>query len=416
MEAGFLLGNNASKKNGLAAKVNPVSEVCSHGVDYVTKANSNTNSMKPTHTTPVTKTVVTIDDNATRKLNPNVKLGLGSDGATKQGDADGTNDSIFKQVHLKKVHVSVLINEEKVLGANVAIPIVVVDEMSEKFANTLYVYFIGEGLAFPIVKAYVKNDWAKGPWFIRSMPIFLNVWLANTKLKREEITKVLVELSYECDVLETIGVAIPLPKGEGYYLETLDVEYEWWPPRCSKCKIFDHEDEDCPSRVKKTCSDSLSREGGLRDAGIQHKKQGTNKAVKKQGFMFNKPKNNLIYRPVSKPSTPTEITSKPDSNAPPVSKEVVNGDDIELNVSQRVTMNEFSCPTNENGYFKDEINLGQLGSHMDKRMDKGKVLELNTNNITYGVVDTMNSAPNPKDMSTNTKSVPAKVKSMIAET
>ncbi|GKG14587.1 hypothetical protein Tco_0354187, partial [Tanacetum coccineum] len=44
-----------------------------------------------------------------------------------------------------------------------------------------------------------------------------------------------------------------------------------------------------------------------------------------------------------------------------------------------------------NGYFKDEIDLGQLGSHMDKLMDEDK-------------------APNPKDMSTNTKSVPAKVK------
>ncbi|GKA85591.1 zinc knuckle CX2CX4HX4C containing protein [Tanacetum coccineum] len=321
----------------------------------------------------------------------------------------------------------------------------------------MYGYFIGEQLALPIVEAYVKNAWAKygfehaifrngffffkfsshdgivktldgGPWFIRSMPIFLNVWSINTKLKREEITKVpvwvkihkvpmvafsktrlslittqlgrpimldactsdmcinpwgrnsyaqvLVELSSECDVLETIIVAIPLPKGEGNYLETLDVEYEWWPPRCSKCKIFDHEDEVCPSRVKKICSDTLSRESGLRDAGIQHKKKGTNKAAKsKQGFRFSKP--NLIYRPVSKPSTFIENTSMPNSNAPPISKEVVKGADIEPN----------------------------LRSNIEKLMDEDKVLELNTNNVTDGVVDTMNSAPNLKNESTNTKSV-----------
>ncbi|GJX49931.1 zinc knuckle CX2CX4HX4C containing protein [Tanacetum coccineum] len=221
----------------------------------------------------------------------------GSDGATKRGAVEGINiDSTFKQVHPEKVHVSALINDEKVLGANVVIPIVVVDEIGENFANTLYGYFIGEQLALPIMEAYVKNAWAKygfehaifrngffffkfsshdgivktldgGPWFIRSMPIFLNVWSINTKLKREEITKVLmaafsktrlslittqlgrpimldactsdvclnpwgrnsyarvlVELSSECDVLETIIVAIPLPKGEGNYLETLDVE------------------------------------------------------------------------------------------------------------------------------------------------------------------------------------------------
>ncbi|GJR30813.1 zinc knuckle CX2CX4HX4C containing protein [Tanacetum coccineum] len=322
-------GNKSSKKSGLAAKVtnikgkllgkdekplrsclktvrsktiqgNPVGEVCSHSVDSVTKATSNTNSMKPTHAIPLTETVVTIDDSATRNPNPNVKLWSGSDGSTKQGAAEG---------HPK----------------------------SKKFTNTLYGYFIGERLAFPIVEAYVKNAWAKygfecaifrngffffkfsshdgmvktldgGPWFIGSMPIFLNFTtqlgrpimldactrdMCLNPYGRNSYARVLVELSSECDVLESIVVAIPLPKGEGHYLETLDVEYEW---------------------VKKTCSDLLSRESGLCDAGIQHKK-----------------------------------------------KEVVNGADIEPNVSQRVTMNDSLCSTNENGYFKDDIDLGQLG-------------------------------------------------------
>ncbi|GKA62959.1 zinc knuckle CX2CX4HX4C containing protein [Tanacetum coccineum] len=38
--------------------------------------------------------------------------------------------------------------------------------------------------------------------------------------------RVLVEFNSENEVMESIVVAIPLPKGEGYYLETLDVEYE----------------------------------------------------------------------------------------------------------------------------------------------------------------------------------------------
>ncbi|GKD64465.1 zinc knuckle CX2CX4HX4C containing protein [Tanacetum coccineum] len=271
-------------------------------------------------------------------------IGSGSDGATKRGAAEGINiDSTFKQVHPEKVHVSALINDEKVLGANVAIPIVVVDEIGENFANTLYGYFIGEQLALPIVEAYVKNAWANygyehsifrngffffkfsshdgivktldgGPWFIRSMPIFLNVWSINTKLKREEITKgrnsyarVLVELSSDCDVKETIVVAIPLPKG----------------PK-GEGKLF-----------------------------CEH------------------------LMPVSKPSTFIENTSKPNSNAPPVSKEIVKGADIEPN----------------------------LRSNIKKLMDEDKVLELNTNNVTDGVVDTMNSTPNLKNVSTNTKSV-----------
>ncbi|PWA66461.1 hypothetical protein CTI12_AA326680 [Artemisia annua] len=47
------------------------------------------------------------------------------------------------------------------LGAKVVIPITVVDDMCQKFTNTLYGYFIGHRLAFPLVEDYVKYAWAK---------------------------------------------------------------------------------------------------------------------------------------------------------------------------------------------------------------------------------------------------------------
>lgn len=195
-----------------------------------------------------------------------------------------------------------------------------------------------------------------GPWFIRSVPIFLNIWVANNKLEREEITKVpvwvrihkvpevafsevglsliatqlrrpirldagtcdmclnpwarnsyarvLVELSSERAILESIEVAIPLPKGKGHYLVTLDVEFEWWPPRCSKCKIFDHEDDACPSKDKQATFGPLPGVSCVSDDGVKHMKKVGNKAAKsKQGFRFSKPKSNFQYRPVSKPIT-----------------------------------------------------------------------------------------------------------------
>ncbi|GKC65830.1 zinc knuckle CX2CX4HX4C containing protein, partial [Tanacetum coccineum] len=421
----------------------------------------------PIHTTPITEPVRDADENN------NATLG---------------SDAWLKQSIPRKVQVSILTNNVKVLGVNVAIPITVVDEICDKFANTLYGYFIGERLAFPIMEAYVNNAWANyrfkraifcngffffkfssqdgmvktlegGPWFIRSLTIVLNKWSANSKLKREKITRVpvwvrihnvpvvafsktglslittqlgrpmmldastsnmcinpwghnsyarvLVEFSSECEVMESIVVAIPLPKGEGHYLEELDVEYEWWPPRCSKCKIFDHEDDGCPSRVKKACSDSVPRESGVRDAGTQHKKKGANKAANKQGFRVTKP-NNLIYRPVSKPSTINENTSKPNSNIPPSNKDV-NGA-AKLNVSHEVLMNDSSCTTNDNGYFKDDIDLGQLKSNIEKLMDEDKVLELNTNYVTKDVVDTVHSVPNTNEVSTISKSIHVEVK------
>ncbi|GJR01744.1 zinc knuckle CX2CX4HX4C containing protein [Tanacetum coccineum] len=189
---------------------------------------------------------------------PNVSLGLGSND-TRTRDTyvtDGkheTESSNPKLTGSNKVHVSVLNNDEKVVGADVAIPVAVVDEISEKFANTLYGYFIGERLAFPTVEAYVKNAWAKYGF---ERAIFRNGFFFF-KFSSHEVEKgedykgtgvvkihnvpvvafsktglILVELFSECVVMESIGVAIPLPKGEGHYLETLDVEDEWWPSRC----------------------------------------------------------------------------------------------------------------------------------------------------------------------------------------
>ncbi|GKB35510.1 hypothetical protein Tco_0880452 [Tanacetum coccineum] len=71
-----------------------------------------------------------------------------------------------------------------------------------------------------------------GTWLIRLVPIVLNIWTPNTTLK------------------ESIVVAIPFPNETGHSMETVEVEYEWDPPWCDTCKIFDHKDVDCPKREK----------------------------------------------------------------------------------------------------------------------------------------------------------------------
>ncbi|GKC46592.1 hypothetical protein Tco_1064314 [Tanacetum coccineum] len=69
---------------------------------------------------------------------------------------------IFKeQTNKKTVKLYALCNDEIVNGADVAIPLVAIEEVSTLFANTLYGYFIGKRLAFPIVEDYVKNAWKK---------------------------------------------------------------------------------------------------------------------------------------------------------------------------------------------------------------------------------------------------------------
>ncbi|GJT96978.1 zinc knuckle CX2CX4HX4C containing protein [Tanacetum coccineum] len=433
MEAGFLLGNNAAKKGGLTSKVKPVGEEYKKSVGCVTKLVSDSCAMKPTLAATKTESVQHVNDKAAINTSPN-DLRLVMDAANKSGVSDDSNASRSMQATPKKVQVSVLNNDVKVIRANVAIPIFVVEEMCDKFANTLYGYFVGERLAFPIIEAYVTNAWKKygferaiyrngffffkfsshdemiktlegGPWFIRSSPIFLYKWSANTKLKKEAVTKVpvwvrihnvpvvafskaslsliatqlgrpirldsctsdmclnpwghtsyarvLVEFNSKNEVMESIVVAIPLPKGEGHYLETLDVEYEWWPPR----------------------------EGGIRDTDGMHKKKGTNKAIKStQGFRFSKPKTNLIYRLVSKPVTTKVHADKPNAKG----------------------------SKNDIAYIQDDINLVQLRRNMDRLMDEDSVLELNSNNEKVSVIDT-NSVPSANVVVSNNIFAPAEV-------
>ncbi|GKD35364.1 zinc knuckle CX2CX4HX4C containing protein [Tanacetum coccineum] len=121
----------------------------------------------------------------------------------------------------KIVKITELRNEESVEGASMAIPFDDVEEISSPFTHTFYGYFIGKRLAFPLVKNYVKNTWAKyglkriqlhddfflfqfeskdgmdsvlenGPWLIRTVPLTLNVWSPNTDLKKAEVKKALV--------------------------------------------------------------------------------------------------------------------------------------------------------------------------------------------------------------------------------
>ncbi|GKD50117.1 hypothetical protein Tco_1279093, partial [Tanacetum coccineum] len=62
---------------------------------------------------------------------------------------------------MKTVKLDELRNTKVVEGAAIAIPFEVVKEVSSQFANTLYGYFIGKRLAFPLMENFVKNTWTK---------------------------------------------------------------------------------------------------------------------------------------------------------------------------------------------------------------------------------------------------------------
>ncbi|GJX84220.1 zinc knuckle CX2CX4HX4C containing protein [Tanacetum coccineum] len=110
---------------------------------------------------------------------------------------------------------------EKVFdGVNISIPRKLLEKVSVRLEHTLYGCFIGKRLAFPVVKYYARNNWAKhglkriimnakgffffkfdsragldavlegGPWMIRNSPINLKKWSVNTSLQKEEMTRI----------------------------------------------------------------------------------------------------------------------------------------------------------------------------------------------------------------------------------
>ncbi|GJX60011.1 zinc knuckle CX2CX4HX4C containing protein [Tanacetum coccineum] len=223
------------------------------------------------------------------------------------------NDSNIGLTSKKVVKLVPLTNDEVIEGAHVTLPLAAAEEVSKRFINTLYGYFIGKRLAFPIVENYVKNVWAKygiervmlqnGFFFLQfsskdgmekdeittvpvwvklhnvpivayseiglsfltaqlGKPIMLDGYTSNMCVNswgRNSYARALIEVSAEKELMDSIVIAIPIDNGLGHTLETIEVEYEWKPLRCATCKTFDHQDDKCPKRVievEKTSTDN----------------------------------------------------------------------------------------------------------------------------------------------------------------
>nr|GEW59946.1 hypothetical protein [Tanacetum cinerariifolium] len=102
------------------------------------------------------------------------------------------------------------------------------------------------------------------PWMIHNSPIILKKWSMNTRLCKEELTRipvwvkihdVLIQVFSEDGLsiivfqIESLTMGVPLIKGLGFTIETVNIEYEWNPPRCDLCKIFGHVHDNCPNKV-----------------------------------------------------------------------------------------------------------------------------------------------------------------------
>nr|GEX17831.1 zinc knuckle CX2CX4HX4C [Tanacetum cinerariifolium] len=117
----------------------------------------------------------------------------------------------------------------------------VVQKVNSMYLNTLYGYFIGKRMAFPVVEYYAKTNWAKhglkrimmnakgffffqfgmsqgledvlegGPWMVCNSPIIIKKWTVKTSLLKEELTRIPVWIKFHdipLQVFEEEGVSL----------------------------------------------------------------------------------------------------------------------------------------------------------------------------------------------------------------
>nr|GEW93623.1 hypothetical protein [Tanacetum cinerariifolium] len=174
-------------------------------------------------------------------------------------------------------------NEVSVNGATVTIPMEAIESVNARFVNTLYGYFIGDRLAFPLVENYVKNTWAKSAY-----------------------ARVLIEIAADVELVKYLIIAIRVDNKKEHTFATIDIEYEWTPPKCASCCIFDH---------------------------VKKKKTKTKKKSKKQveGVRLNKPTLNLQYQRVDK------------GKSSKINNRVANKESTDKGLIQITTDNSFSA-------------------------------------------------------------------------
>nr|GEU65635.1 zinc knuckle CX2CX4HX4C [Tanacetum cinerariifolium] len=108
--------------------------------------------------------------------------------------------SALKHKVIRVAHIAELRNDERVEGVAVTLLLVAIEEVSLRFANTLYGYFVGKRLAYQLVENYVKNVWSK-------------YGLKRIQLQgRSAYARALIEVSADDVLKDDLVIAIPFGK------------------------------------------------------------------------------------------------------------------------------------------------------------------------------------------------------------
>nr|GEY32237.1 hypothetical protein [Tanacetum cinerariifolium] len=73
--------------------------------------------------------------------------------------------------------------------------------------------------------------------------------MCNDSCGRSSFARCLIEVNLDVDLVDVVTIGVPSLTGNDFTKETIRVEYEWRPPKCDICKIFDHVHDHCPKKV-----------------------------------------------------------------------------------------------------------------------------------------------------------------------
>ncbi|GJR84548.1 ESKIMO 1-like protein [Tanacetum coccineum] len=125
---------------------------------------------------------------------------------------------------------------------------------------------------------------------------------------RSSYARVLIEINACNDFSDNLVMVVPNLEVTGYTKETIRIEYEWKPPRCSTCLLFGHSIDDCPKapkRVVNMMDKGKGQTSGADDDDFikvkKKKSSGNNGSTKNFKSVSVKPKTQ--YRPKAKQST-----------------------------------------------------------------------------------------------------------------
>ncbi|GJW84889.1 zinc knuckle CX2CX4HX4C containing protein [Tanacetum coccineum] len=234
-----------------------------------------------------------------------------------------------------------------------------------------------------------------GPWLIRNSPIILKKWSMDTRLLKEELTRIsiwlklhdvpiqvfeedgisliatfigkyvmldsntssmcndswgrssfarcLIEVNLEADLVDVVTIGIPSLIGDGFTKETIRVEYEWRPPRCDICKIFGHVHDHCPNKVVSppivTTSNVVTptvekRNDSFETVSKKKKRKGKSKSTNGSQFAGSSVKQNVRYGTKGRKLTST------------LKKVITNGDNPSTSSSMLKTSGTYSKKDN----------------------------------------------------------------------